>query len=103
MGVSQNEGCLFGGPYSKNYNILGSILGTPYLGKRSNDVSGSRVKPLDHSNGKSVDGVTNFYFLFRSYSHTKDKQSHECSQGAHLITPSMQNLNSSTRNVLQGD
>ena len=32
MGVSQNEGELFTGP-SKNYNILGSILGSPYLGK----------------------------------------------------------------------
>ena len=24
---------IFGGPYNKDYNILGSILGSPYLGK----------------------------------------------------------------------
>ena len=29
MGVSQN----FGGPNSKDYSILGSILGSPYFGK----------------------------------------------------------------------
>ena len=28
-GVSQN----FGGPHSKDYSILGSILGSPYFGK----------------------------------------------------------------------
>ena len=27
MGVSQNLGCHFGGPYNKDYSILGSILG----------------------------------------------------------------------------
>ena len=31
--VSQNLGYLFGGPYTKDYNILGSILGSPYFGK----------------------------------------------------------------------
>ena len=33
MGVSQNYGYPFGGPYNKDYSILGSILGSPYLGK----------------------------------------------------------------------
>ena len=30
MGVSQNQGYLFGGPNNKGYNILGSILGSLY-------------------------------------------------------------------------
>ena len=33
MGVSQNQGYLFGGLYSKDYNILGSILGYPNFEK----------------------------------------------------------------------
>ena len=33
MGVSQNSGYLFGGPHNKDYSILGSILGSLYLGK----------------------------------------------------------------------
>ena len=33
MRVSQNFGYLFGGPYNKDYTILGSILGSPYFGK----------------------------------------------------------------------
>ena len=33
MGVSQNQGYLFGGPFSKDCSILGSMLGSPYLGK----------------------------------------------------------------------
>ena len=33
MGVSQNLGYHFGAPYNKDYSILGSILGYPYLGK----------------------------------------------------------------------
>ena len=31
--VSQNSGYLFGGPHNKDYGILESILGSPYLGK----------------------------------------------------------------------
>ena len=31
MGISQNKGYHFGGPYNKNYSNLGSILGSPYL------------------------------------------------------------------------
>ena len=31
--VSQNLGYLFGGPYNKDYNILGSILGSRSFGK----------------------------------------------------------------------
>ena len=27
------RGTLFGGPYDKDYTILGSILGSPYFGK----------------------------------------------------------------------
>ena len=33
MGVSQNLGYHFGGPYNKDYSFLGSILGYPYFGK----------------------------------------------------------------------
>ena len=33
IGLSQNEGYHFGGPYNKDYGILGSILGSPYFGK----------------------------------------------------------------------
>ena len=33
MGVSQNWGYHFRGPNNKDYNILGSILGSPYFGK----------------------------------------------------------------------
>ena len=32
MGGSQNQGYHFGGPRNKEYNILGSILGSPILG-----------------------------------------------------------------------
>ena len=31
MGVSQNEGYHFVGPYKKDYGILGFLLGSPYL------------------------------------------------------------------------
>ena len=34
IGSSQNYGYPFGGPYSNDYYILGSILGSPYFGKR---------------------------------------------------------------------
>ena len=43
MGVSQNYGYHFGGPYNKDYSILGSILGSPYCGKlpyRGNNMIG---------------------------------------------------------------
>ena len=33
MGVSQHKGYLFGDPYHEDYSILGSILGSPCLGK----------------------------------------------------------------------
>ena len=33
FGVSQNRGTLFGGPYNKDYSILGSMLGSPCFGK----------------------------------------------------------------------
>ena len=33
MGVCQNYGYHFRGPHNKDYSILGSILGSPYLGK----------------------------------------------------------------------
>ena len=33
MGISQNSGYHFGGPYNKDYSVLGSILGSPYLWK----------------------------------------------------------------------
>ena len=31
--VSQKQGYLFGDPHNKDHSILGSILGSPYLGK----------------------------------------------------------------------
>ena len=40
MGVSQNLGYLIGGPYNKDYNILGSILGSPYFVKLPNRDTG---------------------------------------------------------------
>ena len=33
VGVSQNWGYHFGGPYTKGYSILGSLLGCPHFGK----------------------------------------------------------------------
>ena len=33
LGVSQNNGYLYGGPHNKDYSILGSILGSPDFGK----------------------------------------------------------------------
>ena len=33
MVVSGNQGYHFQGPYNKDFSILGSILGSPYLGK----------------------------------------------------------------------
>ena len=33
VGVSQNEGYHSGGPHNKDYDILGSILGSGYFGK----------------------------------------------------------------------
>ena len=33
MGVSQNKGYHLGDPHNKDYNILGSTLGSPYFGK----------------------------------------------------------------------
>ena len=32
-GFPKIKGTLFGGPNNKDYNILGSILGSPYFGK----------------------------------------------------------------------
>ena len=32
-GFPKIRGTLFGGPYNKDYSVLGSILGSPYLGK----------------------------------------------------------------------
>ena len=40
--VYQNSGCHFGGPYHKDYNILGPILGSPYSGTLPKNV---RVPP----------------------------------------------------------
>ena len=33
MGVSQKQGCHFGGPHNKDYSILESILGSPSFGE----------------------------------------------------------------------
>ena len=52
IGVSQNEGYLYGGPQNKGYSILGSILGPPYFGKLPNSY-------YHHSSGVG--------YLFRVY------------------------------------
>ena len=45
LGVSQNEGCFFGGPHKKHVSILGYGLGSPYFGILSHiiqvEISGS--------------------------------------------------------------
>ena len=46
MGVSQNRGYPFGGPNSKDYSILGSILGSPYFGKLQYGSKGFGVEGL---------------------------------------------------------
>ena len=47
MGVSQNRGNpFFGGPYNKDYSILGSILGSPYFGKLPYTYSKFPVVPI---------------------------------------------------------
>ena len=38
MEVSQIRGTFFGGPYNKDQNMLGSILGSPYFGKLPYDL-----------------------------------------------------------------
>ena len=35
-----NLGYLFGGPHNKDYSMLGSILGSPYIGKLPNGLIG---------------------------------------------------------------
>ena len=47
-GVSQNEGYLFGGPYNKDYGILGCILASPYLGKLPQCLPRYRVQDVWH-------------------------------------------------------
>ena len=37
MGASQNWGYHFRSPNNKDYSVLGSILGSPYLGKLPNE------------------------------------------------------------------
>ena len=49
MGDSQNYGYLFGGPYNKDYSILGFILGSPYLGLRD-----MWCRILDNSSGRRL-------------------------------------------------
>ena len=40
MRVSQNQGYLFGSPYKKVYEIVGSILGSPIYGNIDNGIQG---------------------------------------------------------------
>ena len=63
MGVCQNYGYPFGGPYNKDYNILRSILGSRHLGnvpyrddgkETGNYYLGFRVQGLGQ---KAPDGV----------------------------------------------
>ena len=49
MGVSQNQGYLFGGPYNKDYSMLGSILGYPNCGKLPYCCQAIKQKPFDVS------------------------------------------------------
>ena len=44
VGVYRNEGYHFRGPHNKDCNILGSILGSPYLGKVSYAYRGLQVR-----------------------------------------------------------
>ena len=44
MGVSQNQGYSFGGPYSKDYNMLGSMLGGPPILGNNNISNGPSLK-----------------------------------------------------------
>ena len=37
-GLPKIRGTVLGGPHNKDYSILGSILGSPYLGKLPNGV-----------------------------------------------------------------
>ena len=46
VGVSQNQGYHFGGPYNKDYSILGSILGSPYFGKLPCRISDSEGRSV---------------------------------------------------------
>ena len=45
MGVSQNQCFFFGGPYNKDYSILGLYWGSPYFGKLPNGFS-KQTPPL---------------------------------------------------------
>ena len=38
LGFPKITGYFFGGPYGKDYSILGSILGSPYFGKLSHEL-----------------------------------------------------------------
>ena len=42
-GFPKIRGTLFGDPYNKDYNILGSILGSPYLRKLPNSKKKKRT------------------------------------------------------------
>ena len=53
MGISNNSGCPFGGPYNKDYSILGSILGSPHFGKPSNSPNIDRYPNNGESAGKA--------------------------------------------------
>ena len=43
-GFPRIRGTLFGGPYNKDYSILGSILGSPYFGKVPNELESKLLK-----------------------------------------------------------
>ena len=52
-------GLLFGGPHNKDYSILGSTLGPPYLGKLPNE---GMDKQMSHSQSKLlVSALKNFF------------------------------------------
>ena len=47
MGGSQNQGYHFEGPHNKDYNILGSIWGSHYLGKLPNITRAVAFRSID--------------------------------------------------------
>ena len=47
-GFPKIRGTLFGGPYNKDYNIWGSILGYPYFGKLPYPLGGKCIEVLSY-------------------------------------------------------
>ena len=54
MGVSQNHGYLFAGPYNMDYSILESILGSPYFGKFPYEVRGKMAPVMENRENLTI-------------------------------------------------